>query len=122
MTLMLATDPVELYPAAGGADGHGWAEPGAEPVWSGTGNLQAQPGRSDARAADGGGHGPYDPRHGSAAVLLLPPDAPLIDGMTAVVRGQVFALSQSRLIPDPLGSGWLDCQAATATGTDGWPG
>lgn len=121
MSLLLAADEVALYPAAP-EDSHGWALPGLDPpAWTGTGNFQAQPGRADVRAADGGGHGPYDPRAGSVGVLLLPPDAPLADGMTAVVRGVTYALSQSRAVLDPVGGG-LDCQAATASSVSDWPG
>lgn len=120
MTLLLATDQVALYPAGNAPDSHGWEQPGTTPAWTGTGNLQAQAGRSDSRAADGGGHGPYDPRTGAAALLLLPPDAPVADGMTALVRGEPYALSQVRLITDPTGTGGLDCWAATATGTSTW--
>jgi len=120
VSLLLAPDVVALYPG-GGSDSHGWALPdNAAPVWEGPGNLQPVPGRSDAGAADGGGHGPYDPAHGAAAVIYLPPDAPVADGIAAVVRGQGWVLSQARLIEDPAGMD-LTCWVATATGVDTWP-
>lgn len=118
MTLLLGRDQVVLYPA-GGADGHGWALPGAAPVWAGAGNLQAGPGRSDPRAADGGGFGPSDPARAAGAVLLLPPEAPLEDGMTALIGGQRYQISQPRLVTDPRATGELDCWAANATGEAG---
>lgn len=120
MALLLAADHVTLYPA-GATDAHGWALPGATPAWQGEGSLQPGPGRADPAAAQGGGHGPYDPAHGALATLYLPPDAPVADGMTAEVGGQQFALSQARLVTDPLGTSALDCWVATATGTDTWP-
>jgi hypothetical protein len=114
VSLLIGRDPVALYPA-GGADSHGWVLPGARPVWEGIGNLQAGPGRSDPRAADGGGHGPQDPAAIPSAVLYLPPEAPLVDGMTAEIAGRRYAVSQARIVNDPRPTGELDCWAATAT-------
>jgi hypothetical protein len=119
VSLLLGAETVTLYPGAG-QDTHGWATAGSSPVWTGAGNLQRSPGRSDPRAEAGGGHGPYDPRTGELATLYLPPDAPLSDGLVAEVGGRHFALSQARLTLDPTGSGALDCWVAVATGTDGW--
>jgi hypothetical protein len=118
VTLLLALDQVELYPA-GELDAHGWRQPGTVPVWAGLGNLQQQPGHSDPQATAGGGHGPHDPRRDRVGVLYLPADAPLVDGITAEVNGQPWALSQTRIVRDPTG-GPLDCWAATATGTWTW--
>ena len=39
----------------------------------------------------------------------------------AEVRGEHYHLSQARPVTDPRGTGDLDCWAATATWTDGWP-
>jgi hypothetical protein len=122
VSLLLAVDQVELFAPPPGSDEHGWAlEPTAQ-VWTGPGNLQRAPGRADAYAGTGGGHGPYDPAHSSLAVLYLPPDAPVADGVLAVIGGQSFALSQARYVTDPRGSGDLDCWTATATGTGTYGG
>ncbi len=118
--LLLAADTITLF-AAGAADTHGWAQPGTTAAWTGQGSLQAGPGRTDPLAADAGGHGPFAPQHGLLAVLYLPPDAPVTEGMVAEVGGQHYHLSQARLVKDPLGSGGLDCWVAVATGTDDWP-
>jgi hypothetical protein len=53
VSLLLARDAVELYPA-GPLDEHGWREPGTVPGWRGAGNLQLGAGLSDPRAAGGG--------------------------------------------------------------------
>jgi hypothetical protein len=121
MSLLLAPDDVALY-AGTASDAHGWAgvELGA-PLWNGQGNLQRQPGRTDPLAAGGGGLGPADPNVITSAALFLPMDAPVADGVLAVIGGQRFALGQVRKVTDPTGSGWLDCWAATATGVD-WAG
>jgi hypothetical protein len=83
------------------------------------GNLQLAGGRSDPRAAEGGGHGPYSPAAGLSGVLYLPPDASPAEGAAATCRGQTFVLSQIREITDPADTG-LSCWMATATGTEGW--
>lgn len=114
MTVLLAPDHVELYPASGAADAHGWAQPGGRADWCGRGSLQLVSGLSDPRASDGGGRGPYAPRRVESGSLFLPVDARPADGMTAIVRDRAFVLSQVRYIPDPVGSG-LDCYAATVT-------
>jgi hypothetical protein len=114
MSLLIARDEIALYPPAG-RDGHGWALPGSVPVWRGRGSLQATPGQSDTQAADGGGHGPHGPARTPGAVLYLPPEAPAGDGMTALIGGKPWALSQCRMVTDPRESGELDCWAATAT-------
>jgi hypothetical protein len=119
VTLLLATDIVELFGPTGSADAHGWAEPGTDPAWSGAGNLQASAFPSDPRASDGGGHGPFDPAARPVALLFLPVDASPAEGTVAVVRGQTWALSQVRLVVDPTGGG-IDCWVATATVSD-WP-
>ena len=121
MSLLLAPVTVTLYEEAAAPDGHGWAVPDLSgPVWAGAGSLQSQPGRTDAGADQGGGHGPYEPRSGALATLYLPPDAPVADGVIAEVGGQHYALSQARPVTDPTGTGALDCWVATATGTDKW--
>jgi hypothetical protein len=120
--LLLGADAVTLYREATAADAHGWALADlSAPVWTGAGSFQRSPGRTDARADQGGGHGPYDPRSGALALLYLPPDAPVADGLIAEVGGQTFALSQTRPVHDPRGTGDLDCWVAVATGTGGWP-
>jgi hypothetical protein len=122
VTVLLPTDTVELYPASAGDDAHGWADPGAAPpAWSGLGSLQLGAGASDARAADAGGAGPFDPAKVAAGVLYLPPEAAAADGMVAVIRGDTYVLAQVRYVADPIGAG-LDCLVATATGTATWPG
>lgn len=121
MTVLLATDPVDLYPAEDQADAHGWALPGTTPGWTGAGNLQLSPGTSDPRATDRGGHGPFDPAAAQAGSLFLPMDADPAEGMTAVIRGRPFALSNVRLVVDPTGGG-IDCWVAAVAGTGQWGG
>lgn len=119
--LLLAADTVELYAKPGAADAHGWAEPGsAPPAWTGAGNLQLAPGTADARSSERGGHGPFDPAATGQGTLFLPPEANPAAGMTALVRGTVWALSQVRKIADPTG-GTLDCWAAAASAVSTWP-
>ena len=121
MTLLLAPDQVELYPS-GGTDSHGWKLPGTTLAWSGLGNLQLTPGRSDPRAADGGGHGPSGPAVTEDGALYLPSEAPVTEGCGALIRGRMFLLSQVRLVPDPtFPQGGLTCWSATASGLSGWP-
>jgi hypothetical protein len=120
VTLLLATDPVELYPAEDQADAHGWALPGTAPGWTGAGNLQLSAGTSDPRAADPGGRGPFDPAAVEAGSLFLPIDAAPADGMVAVIRGRAFVVSNVRLVVDPTGGG-VDCYVAAVTGTLTWP-
>jgi len=122
VSLLLAPSTVALYEETPAPDAHGWALPDlSAPVWQGQGSLQRSPGRSDGQAAQGGGHGPYDPNAGALAQLYLPPDAPVADGVIAEVDGQHYWLSQARPVRDPRGGGGLDCWVATATGTGGWP-
>ena len=121
MMLLLAPDAVSLFQASG-ADAHGWAQADvANPVWAGSGSFQRQAGSTDSGAQQGGGHGPYDPNTSQVAVIFLPPEAPVRDGQVAEVRGEHYHLSQARPVTDPRGTGDLDCWAATATWTDGWP-
>ena len=116
MTVLLATDQVALHTAPGLADAHGWELPPADrATWTGTGNLQLSPGPSDPRATEGGGAGPFSPRAANAGNLYLPPEAQPTEGMAAVIRGQVWVLSQVRYIKDPELGGYLDCWAMTAT-------
>jgi hypothetical protein len=120
--LLLGTDTVVLYPAATGADEHGWAQPGADPYWTGPGSLQLTPGPSDPQAAAGGGHGPYEPQAALQGQLYLPPDCPLEEGSAALIRGQWFAVSRARLVTDPTcppGEG-ISCWACAVAGTAGW--
>jgi hypothetical protein len=120
--LLLATDWVELYPPAAGADAHGWEQPGAEPYWAGTGNLQEQPGFSDPRMNGGGGQGPYAPHQAQTSRLYLPPGAAPVEGSAALLRGRWWVLSQVRLVPDPTAptTGGISCWTATATSTGQW--
>ena len=118
MSLLLAPVQVTLYDPPAGADKHGWATAPSAQVWQGNGNLQRMPGRADALASWAGGHGPFSPAHSDLATLYLPPDAPLHDGMMASVGGKNWALSQTRLVADPRGTGEMDCLTATATATD----
>lgn len=119
---MLATDDVELF-RPGPRDEHGWQSPpdDARPYWQGRGNLQLATGPSDPRAGQGGGRGPYNPRSDELGLLYLPADVELADGCAARIRGEMFVLSQTRLVLDPVGTG-LDLRMATATGTGRWPG
>jgi hypothetical protein len=120
--LLLGQDTVSLYPADASADDHGWAQPGPDPYWTGTGNLQLAPGPSDPRAAEGGGHGPYDPHAAQAGALYLPPDCPLADGSAAQIRGSWFVVSQARLVADPTsapGDG-ASCWVATVISSAQW--
>lgn len=117
MTVLLAADEVELYPA-GDLDGHGWQEPDESypPSWRGMGSLQLVGGLSDPRASTGGGHGPNNPARTEAGNLFLPPAALPVEGMTARVRGLVFVLSQVRLMVDPTDpGGGIGCWAATVS-------
>lgn len=115
MSVLLATDDVELYPASGAGDSHGWVEqPTEPPSWAGRGALQLGAGTSDPRAAEGGGAGPFAPTVVAAGVLYLPPDAAPADGMVAVIRGASWVLAQVRYVPDPIG-GSLDCYVASVS-------
>jgi hypothetical protein len=117
MTVLLAADLVELF-TAGDLDDHGWREPGDDPrpYWRGMGSLQLVSGISDARAADGGGRGPHQPARTEAGNLFLPPEARPVDGMTARVRGQSFAVGQVRLVQDPTNpGGGLTCWASSVS-------
>jgi hypothetical protein len=120
--LLLGTDTVALYPPAGSADEHGWALPGPDPYWTGTGNMQLTPGPSDPQAAQGGGHGPYAPAAALQGQLYLPPDCPLQEGSAALVRGAWFTVARARLVTDPTappGEG-ASCWVAAVGGTAGW--
>jgi hypothetical protein len=119
VSLLLTPDHVVLYPA-GELDPRGWREPGDEPAWEGAGNLQLQPGITDPRAADGGGRGPHDPARDHTGQLYLPPDAPVADGMAAVVRGDTYWLGQTRLMEDPTAGARAACWVSTVTGTRTW--
>ena len=72
------------------------------------------PGRSDSLAREGGGAGPFDPNFNDLAILYLPPDAPVTEGMIAQIGTEKWSLSQVRLVTDPTGTGDLDCITATA--------
>jgi hypothetical protein len=118
VTVLLAVDQVALY-LPGELDAHGWREPPDEstacPCWTGAGNLQLYTGSSDPRAVAGGGRGPHDPRRVGAGNVFLPPGADPVDGMTAVVRGEAWVLSEVRFINDPTGGGFLSCWSASVT-------
>ena len=117
MTVLLATDQVELY-APELADAHGWHLPPRDAQdwrWAGLGSLQLAPGPSDPRATEGGGAGPFSPAARQAGTLYLPPEAEPAEGMAAVIRGQVWVLSQVRFVKDPGLGGYLDCWTSTAT-------
>jgi hypothetical protein len=47
--------------------------------------------------------------------VFLPPGADPVDGMTAVVRGEAWVLSEVRFINDPTGGGFLSCWSASVT-------
>jgi hypothetical protein len=114
MSVLLASDQIELYPA-GELDSHGWREepgPGTRAAWTGLGSLQLITGESDARAADAGGHGPYDPARVVDGNLFLPVGAEPVEGMTARIRGELYVLAHVRLVTDPV-SDSLTCWAAT---------
>jgi hypothetical protein len=118
VSVMLARDTVALY-RPGGTDAHGWRDgppEDARPCWCGPGNLQLGAGPSDPRAADAGGHGPFDPAARMAGALYLPPEARPAEGDVAVARGQPWVLSAVREVHDPADlAGFLDCWAATVT-------
>lgn len=120
MTVLLAADAVELYPASDTTDAHGWVLPGTVPAWSGLGSLQLAPGSSDPAAADGGGHGPFAPAAVASGSLYLPLAAAPAEGMAAIIRGDAYILSQVRLVVDPTGGGAIDCYVATVSGTATW--
>ena len=114
--LLLAADPVTLYPP-GTPDERGWTAPGTTAAWTGTGNLQLSAGSSDPRAAEGGGTGMFGPARLESGALFLPPDAQPADGMTAEIRGRRWVLTNARLVADPVAAG-LDCWVAVATRDD----
>jgi hypothetical protein len=117
MTVLLATDQVELY-APAPEDSHGWELPPRDSQdwrWAGLGNLQLGAGPSDPRATEGGGAGPFSPAARPTGSLFLPPEAQPAEGMAAVIRGQVWVLSQVRYIKDPELGGYLDAWVCTAT-------
>lgn len=119
MSVLLATDTIELYPPGEQLDGHGWAEPTGEPYWRGRGSLQLAPALTDPRAAEAGGRGPHDPATSPSGLLFLPPEIELRDGCSARTRGRMWSISQVRLVVDPEDvAGYLTCWSATATG---WP-
>jgi hypothetical protein len=122
MSVLLAVDQVDLYPPDTSAqDSHGWVDPGpAPPTWTGLGSLQLTAGVSDPRAAEGGGFGPFSPGAVELGTLYLPPEASPVEGTVAVVRSRMFVLGKVRLVPDPTGSGMLDCWAAAASGNEAW--
>lgn len=126
MAPLVAPDPVTLFPPSGDLDEHGWALPGSEPYWSGSGNLQAFPGIADVRAADGGGRGPFGPARDRSGTLYLPVEMELIEGSVAEIRGRHYYLTQVRFVGDPTGSGDgtapLDVWTANATSFDTWAG
>lgn len=112
--VLLPTDPVILFKPAE-RDAHGWRQArSGDAYWSGMGALQLSAGPSDPRAADGGGHGPHEPARELTGDLYLPQDAQPRDGMSAVIRGRNWVLSQVRFIHDPSG-GLLHCWVAFAT-------
>jgi hypothetical protein len=119
MGVLLAADEVKLFPASDTTDAHGWVLPGTDASWSGMGSLQLTPGSSDPAAADGGGHGPFDPAAVQAGSLYLPLDAGAAEGDVAIIRGESYVLSQVRLVVDPTGGG-IDCVVATVSGTATW--
>ena len=57
MSLLLATDDVELIAPSTETDEHGWALTNKTPYWRGVGNLQLGPGQSDALAGPAGERG-----------------------------------------------------------------
>ena len=121
MPVILAPDEVTLYAPSARGDAHGWALPGNRVAWHGAGSLQEQPGASSSTAADRGGHGPADPAAAALANLYLPQEAEPVEGMTARVRGRVWALSSVRFVSDPTGN-HLDCWVASAAPMPGGDG
>jgi hypothetical protein len=123
VSVLLASDAVTLYPPAADADAHGWALPGADPYWSGLGNLQLTFGTSDPQAAAGGGSGPFAPRAVQQGQLFLPPDVQLAEGSAAQVRGEWWVLSQVRLVPDPMAVGaGASCWVCSVSSVRQWTG
>lgn len=116
MSVLLATDRLELYPPAG-ADDHGWALGGSEPVWSGRGALQLGAGSTAVGANLAGGHGPHDPLSSPVGAVYLPADAPAADGMVLSARGARYTLGSTRLVTDPAGAG-AECITAALVGYD----
>jgi len=113
--ILLTPDQISLAPPGSEWDGHGWALPGTGTPWQGPGALQLQPGLSAPGADQGGGGGPFAPHATGLGSLYLPPDAPALEGCLVHARGEVYRLSQVRLVRDPTGSGGLDCWAAAVT-------
>jgi hypothetical protein len=119
--LLLPTDTVTLY-APGELDEHGWRLDGAQPAWTGPGNLQLAAGVSNPQAASGGGHGPFGPARDETGTLFLPREVVVADGYAAAIRGRLFVVSQVRFVTDPAEPGaGIACQAMTVTSVDGWP-
>lgn len=123
-SVLLATDTIACYPPSQNTDSHGWRLPDlTDQYWTGAGALQLRAGVSDPMAADGGGHGPYDPAYDEVGDVYLPAEAGLtvLEGTSIECRGRWYVLSQVRLVADPAGLG-LACWVATATSVDSWPG
>lgn len=119
MAVMLATDELELWPA-GDDDAHGWTAAGARPAWTGRGSLQLTPGLVDVGASVRGGSGPNNPAGAELGRVILPPDAPAVDGMGLEARGRRYVLSQVYNVADPAGAG-LDVVVATVSEVSRWP-
>lgn len=119
MAVMLATDELELWPA-GDDDAHGWTVDGARPTWTGRGSLQLNPGLVAVDAMVGGGSGPNSPAGAKLGRVILPPDAPAVDGMGLGARGRRYVLSQVYNVADPAGAG-LEVVVATVSEVNRWP-
>jgi len=124
--VLLPTDQVSAYASATPEfDAHGWALPATGPFWAGQVALQLRAGSSDPAAADGGGHGPYQPNADQRGDLYAPVDCGIVDGTLIQAQrpfGDVwFICSQVRAVIDPTGTGNLNCLVATVSSVDDWP-
>lgn len=122
MTLLLAPDHGVLYPPALGVDAHGWAtspESTHEAIWAGPCNLQMGVGVTNVDAAQGGGHGPFDPASVTQGEVYLPSDCGARNGSVLVSNSAAYTLGSVRLVNDPIHAG-NDCVVATVSEVESW--
>lgn len=107
VSVLLGVDEVVLY-GIDVEDEHGWATPAQVEAWRGTAGVQESTPATDARAADGGGSGPFNPSARRLAVAYLPEDCPVQPGWRASARGTWWTVGGVNPVKDPVGGG-LGC-------------
>jgi hypothetical protein len=113
MSVLLGVDEVVLY-GIDVEDEHGWATPAQAEAWRGSAGVQESIPTTDARAAEGGGSGPFSPSSRRLAVAYLPEDCPVLPGWRAFARDTWWTVGGVNPVPDPLGGG-LGCLVAALT-------